>query len=91
MCVPQLTSVKKEEVATHSDTHEMCVLRHHSKGDSDDSKLLALAVQSLPAYVEMCCIYGPERRDCGLVLVAKTRFTAARLCHCCLVPSIARK
>jgi hypothetical protein len=92
MCMPQLTSVKKEEIFTHTDTHHPSgekvdymrmsqltssvekeeVITHsdtrqtnekpsrlcqdHSKCDSDDSKLLALAVQSLPAYVEKCCM-----------------------------------
>jgi hypothetical protein len=60
-CIPQLTSVNKEEFITHSDTHQsseqpLRTSQDHSKGDSDDSKLLTLAVQSLPAYVEMCCM-----------------------------------
>ncbi len=59
MCMPQLTCVKKEEVVSHSHQSSEQASRtcqDHSKGDSDDSKLLALAVQSLPAYVEMCCM-----------------------------------
>ncbi len=57
-----LTSVKKEEVISHSNTHQSSeqqpsrTCQDHSKGDSDDSKLLALAVRSLPAYVERCCM-----------------------------------
>ncbi len=59
MCMPQLTCVKREEVITHTDTHQSSEkpsrsCQDHSKNDSDDSKLLALAVKSLPAYVEMC-------------------------------------
>jgi hypothetical protein len=61
ICMPQLTSVMKGEVISHSDTHQSSeqssgTCQDHSKGDSDDSKLLALAVQSLPAYVERCCM-----------------------------------
>jgi hypothetical protein len=62
MCIPQLTSViKEEEVMTHSDTHQSSeqpsrTCQDHTKGNSDDSKLLMLAVKSLPAYVEMCCM-----------------------------------
>jgi ankyrin repeat protein len=61
MCMPQLTSVKKEEVISHSDTHQSSEqpsmrCQDHSKYDSDDSKLLSFAVKSLPAYVERCCM-----------------------------------
>ncbi len=59
--MPQLTSVIEEEVISHSGTHQSSeqssrTCQDHSKDDSDDSKLLALAVQSLPAYVERCCM-----------------------------------
>jgi hypothetical protein len=62
MCMPQLSSsVKKEEVISHSDTHQSSeqpsrTCQDHSKEDSDGSKLLALAVKNLPAYVERCCM-----------------------------------
>ena len=87
MCMPQPTSVKREEVWTCQD---------HSKGDSDDSKLLALAVQSLPAYVERCCMMlvlvpTDEHRDRTEEVVdwcswrrrgwCRLEFTAARLCR----------
>jgi hypothetical protein len=100
-CMPQLTSVKKEEVLTHSDTHQSCeqpsrAYQDHSKGDSDDSKLLALAVKSLPAYVERCCMMlvlvpTGEHRDRREEVVdwcswrrrgwCRLEFTAARLCR----------
>jgi hypothetical protein len=101
MCMPQLTSVKKEEVITHSDTHQLSekpsrTCQDHSKGDSDDSKLLTLAMQSLPAYVEMCCMMlvlvpTDEHRDRTEEVVdwcswrrrgwCRLEFSAARLCR----------
>jgi hypothetical protein len=101
MCIPQLTSVKKEEFITHSDTHQSSeqpsrTCQDHSKNDSDDSKLLALAVKSLPAYVEMCCMMlvlvpTDEHRDRTEEIVdwcswrrrgwCRLEFTAARLCR----------
>jgi hypothetical protein len=101
LCMPQLTCVKKEEVITHSDTHQSSeqpsrTCQDHSKGDSDDSKLLALAVKSLPAYVEMCCMMlvlvpTDEHRDRKEEVVdwcswrrrgwCRLEFTAAGLCR----------
>ncbi len=98
MCMPQLTSVKKE-VITHTDTHQSSeqpsrTCQDHSKGDSDDSKLLTLAVQSLPAYVEMCCmmlvLVPTDEHRAGEVVDwcswrrrgwCRLEFTAARLCR----------
>jgi hypothetical protein len=101
MCMPQLTSVKKEEVVTHTDVHQWSekpsrTCQDHSKNDSDDSKLLALAVKSLPAYVEMCCMMlvlvpMDEHRDRKDEIVdwcswrrrgwCRLEFTAATLCR----------
>jgi hypothetical protein len=101
MCMPQLTSVVKAEVISHSDTHQSSeqpsgTCQDHSKDDSDDSKLLALVVQSLPAYVERCCMMlvlvpTDEHRDRTDEVVdscswrrrgwCRLEFTAARLCR----------
>ncbi len=85
---------------SHSGTHQSSekpsrTCQDHSKGDSDDSKLLGLAVQSLPAYVERCCMMlvlvpTNEHRDRTEVVDwcswrrrgwCRLEFTAARLCH----------
>jgi hypothetical protein len=101
MCMPQLTCVKEEEAITHTYTHQSSeqpsrTCQDHSKGDSDDSKLLTLAVKSLPAYVEMCCMMlvlvpTDEHRDRKEEVVdwcswrrrgwCRLEFTAARLCR----------
>jgi hypothetical protein len=101
VCMPQLTSVKKEEVITHTDTNQSSeepsrTCQDHSKGNSDDSKLLNLAVQSLPAYVEMCCMMlvlvpTDEHRDRTEEVVdwcswrrrgwCRLEFMAAKLCR----------
>jgi hypothetical protein len=100
VCIPQLTSVKKKDI-THTDTHHSIdqpsrTCQDQSKNDSDDSKLLALAVKSLPAYVEMCCMMlvlvpTDEHRDRTEEVVdwcswrrrgwCRLEFTAARLCR----------
>jgi hypothetical protein len=105
LCMPQLSSVQTTKtdatVVNHSNAgcpSEQCAIpsQDHSKGDSADSKLLTLAVQSLPAYVEMCCMMlvlvptGEHRDRAGEIVDwcswrrrgwCRLEFSAAQLCR----------